>query len=339
MQGLTHSRIQSYNTCNRKHLFEYELAIRPERTAAPLRMGSAVHECCDGGKMFTQHCYGELPGAAIVERTLQHYDAKPADANYVQQWEVERAKIAAMMYGYYWRWPAWENVIATEQSFTAPIINPKTGRQSRTFCLRGKMDGIIRLNDGRIALLEHKTTSDDLDSDSQLWRRLRIDAQISIYYMAALDMGYKVETIIYDMLRKPQYRMSLATPLEKRKYKKDGTLYANLRDEDETPEAYYQKCMSGITEDPAKYYIRKEVPRTADDLAEAKDDLWGHTQRIKQSQNTGHWPRNTGACLQFGRCPYFDCCTGGYDINSGIVPDGFERVDNVHQELQESNDG
>src|SRR5688572_7225321 len=40
---ITHSRMEAFKTCRKKHWFAYELGIRPSDDARALRMGSAGH--------------------------------------------------------------------------------------------------------------------------------------------------------------------------------------------------------------------------------------------------------------------------------------------------------
>ena len=309
---LTNSEIQTAKTCLRKEFLSYQLRLRPDRDPVYFRIGSAVHEGLDLAKQGTPHKDATLTAANMV-------------AGY------DRAAVMAMLMGYFKHTEPVGEIIATEMSFKMPIFNPTTGRAMRIAEIAGKIDGIVRLPDGRIAILEHKTTSDDLTDGSAYWKRLRIDSQISLYYMAAQYLGYDVETIVYDVLRKPTIKPYKET--ENKKYKKDGTLYASMHDADETPEAYGLRCIDAIKEKPGYFYQRKEIPRLTDDIEEAKFEVWQWAKMIHDCKNNHRWPRNTGACVGFGTCQYFDICTNGYDVTSGIVPDGFKIVEEKHQEL------
>ena len=46
-QLLTHSRMESFKRCRRRHYFEYEVGLRKQTDAKALRMGSAGHEGLD----------------------------------------------------------------------------------------------------------------------------------------------------------------------------------------------------------------------------------------------------------------------------------------------------
>lgn len=53
---------------------------------------------------------------------------------------------------------------------------------------------------------------EDIQPDSDLWRRLQIDSQISMYVLAARRLGYPVECVLYNVTRKPTIKPT-AIPL------------------------------------------------------------------------------------------------------------------------------
>jgi hypothetical protein len=69
------------------------------------------------------------------------------------------------------------------------LINPATGRASQTRQLGGKLDVLVRDQDSRALIIEHKTSSEDLGPGSDYWRRLRMDPQISTYFVGARALG------------------------------------------------------------------------------------------------------------------------------------------------------
>lgn len=338
MEILTNSRKAAAQKCLRYHQLAYELGLRRDVDALPLRIGRAVHVGLDVVKT------GGEPNDAILH-ALATYDAGVPlglDPEAETAWLIEREQIGAMLSGYFWRWSnmpiEW---IASEQRVDMPLINPATGAASRIFTVAGILDGIARLPDGRIVVVEHKTTGDGLDVDSDYWKRLRIDSQISIYWLAAKAMGHKIAAVLYDVIRKPTIRPKKLTKAERAKVQADNGAYCG-RDglcdpadvpERETPGMYGARLLRDIAERPDFYYARREFPRLESDLDEARCELWQMAKLIRDCQRLRRWPRNTGACVGFGRCCYFDLCTGHYDPESGEVPDGFVRVANVHPEL------
>ncbi len=206
---LTHSRMTSFKTCPKKHFFEYELGIRPEKERVPLRMGSAIHL---GLEYRAKGC---SPSDAIGV-AVEGYNQPPQWCQAEEQlfdWWVEREKVARLLAGYFWYWEQegmWEEfeIVEAEGSFSLPLTNPETGRSTPSFQLGGKRDKIIRSMSGAVKLMEHKTCSEDLGVDSDYWKRLRIDQQISLYTVAARSQGHDIESILFDVIRKPSIRPS-----------------------------------------------------------------------------------------------------------------------------------
>lgn len=193
---LTHSRMDTFKTCRKRHWFAYERAVRPVIDAKALRMGQGFH-----GAQEILLATGDFPAA--VESIRAHYRHMPDEYD-VYWWSIECETVIREICGYVWRWSQQNiEVVATEQEFALPLINPETGQPSRTFMLAGKIDGIIKLSDGRLNILEHKLLSEDLGTDSDLWKRLRIDHQITLYVWAARQLGFPVDGVTYNVARKP----------------------------------------------------------------------------------------------------------------------------------------
>lgn len=246
-----------------------------------------------------------------------------------------RAKVTAMVIGYHHRWNAAQyEVIAVEREFNAPLVNPTTGAASRTWTLGGKVDAIVRDAEGRILVVEHKTAAEEIGPGSDYWKRLRLDGQVSIYFAGAESLGLKPDAVLYDVLAKPALRPYKATPLESRKYKADGTLYANQRAEDETPEQYLARCLADIAEDPAGYYQRGEVVRLEQEMSDALHDVWQLGKQIRESEIAGRFPRNPDACVRYSQtCPFFGVCTGEVALTDATR---FRRSEHVNPELGEN---
>src|SRR6185436_14997815 len=104
--------------------------------------------------------------------------------------------------------------VGNEQSFSLPLINPATESPSLNWDWAGKIDGIIRLEDKRKSVMEHKLLGEELGSDSQLWKRLRVDHQISLYILAARKLGHDVGSVFYDVTRKPTIKPTAVPVLD-----------------------------------------------------------------------------------------------------------------------------
>ncbi|QDU61270.1 PD-(D/E)XK nuclease superfamily protein [Planctomycetes bacterium Pan216] len=201
-QLLTHSRMQSFKACRKKHEFEYELGIRKEVDSKALRMGAAGHEGLDVYRK-TQ----DIEKALGAVRTS--YGPCPDEFD-DYEWAMERETVECLVSGYVWRWEEQPvTVIASEQSFRLPLTNPETGAATPLWDAAGKIDGIVEI-DGRLLVLESKFVSESLEQDGVYWRRLQLDSQISLYCWAARQMGYNVSGVLYDAVRKPSIA---ATPI------------------------------------------------------------------------------------------------------------------------------
>lgn len=312
---LTHSRLQCAKTCKRKAYLQYEIGLRRKVAAKPLRMGAAVHRGIELWRKGMEPADAALAAAADYEEMPRW----ATDDETVNEWMVEREIVVRLIMGYCWRWADdGLQVLATEASFGCPIINPETGKRSRTFTLAGKIDGIIKMPDGRTLVSELKTCGEDLSPDANYWKRLLIDPQIPTYIVGAGALGHDVSGVLYDVIRKPSIRPKIID-------RKTG--------ERETPEQFGERFNEDIAQRPDFYFARREFARTQNEMDEYAQELWDQAKDHAEMRRTGRWYRNSGSCLMFGVCAYFDICAGHYDVAENGAPDGFEIVNNVHPEL------
>lgn len=337
---LTNSCLACHRTCPRKYKFQYELGVRPEKTSQALRMGSNVHAGLDMLAMGI-----ELQ--KVLDTVLAQYESVPAWAD-AHEWMTEGYTVQRLVHAYAMRYEH-ENfeIVETEMPFFVKIENPETGKPTPSFTLAGKIDKIVRLPDGRLAILEHKTTSDSIDENSDYWNKLRLDMQISLYLLAARQEGYEIGTIIYDVIRKPG--------ISPKKVVKKDVLPKNDEDEkigqffkyydevfkmpapeSETPEMYAARLTDDIASRPEFYFARKEVARTSLDIQEAQNELWMQQKMIREMQLYDRWYRNTNACLHPYKCEYTSICFNNVNLAEGL-PEGFVKVDDVHPELERKN--
>ena len=340
---ITHSRNRTYRACPRKHFYAYELGIRREVSAKPLRMGSAVHL---GVELVRKH--SNTVNEAIPLATTE-YDSLPAwaeDPDSQIEWYVEGETVRRMLAGYFWRWANSPiEIVAAEQTIVMPLRNPETGRHSTVFQFAGKVDNIVKLDPGtpteRLAVMEMKTASEDISPESDYWRKLRIDQQVSTETMLARHAGYNVVTTLYDVLRKPSIKPKNLSKATRQSLATTKTYYGEPVDVDsenvperETPAMYGARLNADMAERPDWYFQRQEIPRLESDLLECQYDLWDQQQAIRASQKRGIWARNSDECLRMGKCEYFGLCSNGVKLDADSdVPSGFERIEFIHPEL------
>jgi CRISPR/Cas system-associated exonuclease Cas4 (RecB family) len=312
-QLLTHSRLSCFRACPRKHYLRYELGLKPEETSLALRVGSAHHAALEAVDK------GQDPAVAIEAVVSDPYDLALVAAMH----DAHRRCYA----------DAPLEAVTSEMEFDLPLRNPETGAPTSCWRFAGKIDRIVRLADGRLALMEYKTTSQDFAPGAAYWLKLHLDQQLSLYVIAARQLGYEVETVLYDVTRRPGLRPLKATPEESRKYTKDGRLYANQREADETPEEFAARIAADISERPDHYFARIEIARLDQDLEDCAAELWQQQLAIREAQRTRRWYRNPGACFNGGgsSCEYLSIC-----LSHGLettTPSGFVRSENVNPEL------
>lgn len=353
---LTNSAEQCFMACHRKFYWAYEIGWRPVKTKTPLRIGAAIHDVLD-------RLAKDQPWDYIMEALDNCYAGhaiEAADWSDPQQGlydlSMEQVTVECLSTGYA---TAWANsrieILDSEAQFDLPIVNPATGRASRTFRQAGMRDRYCRLPDGREALLETKSVGQSLDGDSDYRRVLALNQQVSKYILAARAEGLNPATCLYDCIRKPTIK---PTPVPRKdehglkivmdpdgrraltkQYKPrqvaDKTLGQVLQVDPMTPAQWRHKLADDIASRPEYYYARFEVPRLQTDLEEYRHELWWIAESIRHCRNSGHWFRNTSACRNYNSlCPYYPLCANEVDTTNG-VPAGFRQAENVHEELIE----
>jgi len=337
----------------RKHYFRYEVGLQRDTKSQPLRMGQWFHyglERVDLGDDLDDVC----------DMIRAEYAITPSWAD-SHEWATECEKVIRLLAAHVWRWSEDRfEVVATEQAFILPLANPDTGASSRTFKVAGKIDRIVKLPDGRLAVQEYKTCGVDITPGSDYWMRLRIDQQISMYMLAARRLGHDVQTVIYDVTRKPATRphtipapdadgVKIVLDADNERVKnangkwKQSASAADghrLVTRNESPREYGDRLTADIGDRPEYYFQRQEIPRLDADLAEFESELWQIGQMIRDAQRHGRHFRNTSACLSPYRCEYFTICSESATPDPATgVPAGYAIDTNVHPELEIDDDG
>jgi len=355
---LTHSSMTCAKTCLRKFYFRYVRGLVKQRDTTPRRVGTLFHLGVELGQPAEHFDY-----PAWCEEEEDRY-----------KWDCDQALAAAMVEAYleYWDGDVLE-VLASEVEFQVPVVNPESGRSSRTFQAAGKIDKVVQVPagvlesfpDGCVALLEYKTTSDELDPSGTYWQRLKMDQQISHYMMGAAASSDlpEVQTVVYDVTRrsdkKPKgievldedgLKIVLDDETGERVYNKaakgkeakprqTGGKGMTVQKRPETPEEFKARVKESMLDDPDRYFCRREVPRLETDLNEYAWELWAQQRIVGTCYNLGAWFRNTSACIFYNSpCDYFELCTQGVDPEEDHAPLGFE-FKRAHAELAEREGG
>lgn len=284
---ITASRMSCLLDCPRKHYWRYECGLRRDVDAMALRFGTAWHAAMEAR-------WSKLP----FDDTLKAALATASDFD-----EGTVATLSGLLAGYFARWaedPVKE--LCAEVEFRSPLMN------SRTFDVAGKIDGLGILQDGRLALVEHKTTSADVGPNSDYWLRLRSNPQINQYVLAARSLGWDIAAVIYDVTRKPSIRVK----------------------QNETPELYAERLADDTKARPEFYFARREVPILEDDLEEFSIQRLELAHMIlnfraasRRSRLPHHgWPRHLTE-MHCKLCDYASFCLQNIVPDPALPPAGF----------------
>ena len=178
MELLTISRSKSARRCWRHHYNAYELGRVPIKTGEALFFGTLFHVgleqwwLCWQDTAWRNSPQGVTPdwpqGVGqnwSLKMAITAMQAKFAASDDADASPFDLVKAEELMRGYHFRWvPAMADIeiIAVESQFEMPLVNPLTGRSSKTYRLGGKIDVRIRMmirGEMRCLTVEHKCLS------------------------------------------------------------------------------------------------------------------------------------------------------------------------------------
>lgn len=252
------SLIGSLKACPFQCYVNYVLGIVPDIDSDALRQGSNWHrmleimkmgpstvcpECANKGQKNPNCplCEGTdiLPGdlmEAAVRQLNKSYEHCPV-AKTREEWQVERTKLLYSLAGYNWRYSGDDyEVIARELRFDLPLRNLTNSRALPGVYIRIVIDKLIRATNGIICVMEHKSTSSSLDSDSSYWNHLSLDTQTNLYpwalsrlqlegkleYLGIMPDDRLIQEVKYDVWRKPTIAPKMLSQANSKKFVETG---------------------------------------------------------------------------------------------------------------------
>jgi hypothetical protein len=253
-----------------------------------------------------------------------------------------QAKMRALLRAYHARWGAQEvDVMEIEQVVDSELFNPATGAKSRSFQMAGKKDILLEESD-RAWLMDHKTCSEDItDPSAPYWKQLVVEGQHLHYALLEHLHGRRVEGAIWDVMRKPSIsprqisKADLTSISVTSKYFGQEVAKSDLEEARDTSREnftlYEYRLFWDATQiRPEWYFQRQRVARLDHELLEYAGELWGHTQDILIARRENRHPRNSGACMNYGRpCKFLGICSGHDTPDS----DKWQKKQWVHNEL------
>lgn len=333
LQKTTTSQVKCFKTCRMRYKLEYIDMLKPVETPKALEVGTLYHIGLE-----TLLKTGYLANALAVMRQQIKYDVDPVADEFT--YVTVKQMITAFDRSSGWR--EWQ-IIAIEKPFEV-----STGYAKR---LLGKLDGLVKIENVDNAgsyLLEHKTTSQWGTDGSSYLHNLLWDEQATNYLYAHNRMledgsilGEAVKGIFYCIVEKPTIRPYKATPLDQRKYTKDGALYKNQHEADETPAEFEARLAEWYMDEPRVH--THLVYRTPEEIKERIRDFNLTLRDIAACERDETYYRNPEAC-KILPCPYRPKClenTPDTDClfikkqarNEELITDNTETKDTTHETL------
>ena len=310
---ISFSSVQLFHTCPWQWYLRYVARIRAigQEAGRPLEFGNAFHQA--------QAVYwaGQGDRAERLGLALALWN----DVSTGLAWE-DRYLGRVLLTGYAVRWADDNFHTGTrplaERRVRVPVLDADN-KPDPELLLEAAMDVEAWDDQGRRLLVEHKTTTQDLQA-AAYWKRIENSLQASTYFYVAAQLGAPVQYLIWDAIRAPRMKRALATPIERREFyvrgdakgrPKPGTRLA-----DEDPAAFEARVLESVVEDPEAHFQRRTFTRTEAQLYRAQCDLWS-TGRLMLDviARGGAAPRIEDSCDKYGRpCDYKPACWGGADL-------------------------
>ncbi|MHB1628183.1 MAG: PD-(D/E)XK nuclease family protein [Bacilli bacterium] len=283
MEKLTNSRIMARQMCPTKEFLQYSERLRPIGVQWALSIGTAWHVGLEA--------WGKGAGEdAAVQAGLETLDwIESTDVETMYKLELERARTEVLIRQAVRRFLP-RTMVAVELEFEIPILNPATGKKSRSFTLAGKADGVCEI-DGELWLLENKSTGLSLE---QYRGGYGLSNQLSLYL-------YAVSRALGKPLAGAVMRTIVKTRVEPRR--KGGEIIEDW-------DSYRERLMENYDTEPERFLAEDRVYRSPEELQRFESELWTETLERNWQKRSGTIRRNTGHCSEFGGCPYKAICLG-----------------------------
>ena len=323
---LTYSALNTFRNCPRKYKNRYLDNLRPRERPEALSFGSVIHTAIE---LWYRSLSTESRLPDVLAYIDDAFENRVVDSNQMVQWHLA----TAMIRGYAERYATEEfEVVEVEKEFVGEIRNPDTGRQSQTFRIAGKVDGIVRCHDG-LYLLEHKTAS---TVDASYLDKLWTDTQIALYCYYLRELGYPIVGVIYNVLLKSRLKQGKGETQEEYEVRhaelaaknKSGKSTAK-RQMPETDDEFQARLTEWYSRPEA--FHREFIYLSEDRLAMLQDEVWEITQQYLDARRRGKWLLNTSNCFSYQRpCEYLAYCQSGFNPN---VADNLYEIALPNEEL------
>lgn len=216
-------------------------------------------------------------------------------------------------------------------------------RPDGSACEAWRLCGVIDKT-GPTSIVDHKTTAMEIErDDAAYWQMMDLDGQPSQYQLLMYANGVKVMKTVWDVSRKPTIRPKKPTKIQLRELAESGAYLGEslpkiqmIEGDKETPAMFEIRVRQTIDADLDRYFKRRTVTRTNEELAEYLNELYLISREMMSTRDHGSHFRNPGSCFLYNTpCKFLGLCSGWDSPDSAK----WEKKAIVHGELDLDYDG
>lgn len=329
---VTHSMIECFLSCRRKCLYRYGcgLRLRQEDRPQAWTLGTAVHRLLEEYHNPRANLHDPEGFTYACRQAADRSTSSPDEMAY----HMAKAMAIVDVYSRL-RSRTWGEKHLLEKVVSGPLENPATGHHSRKVVFAGKIDQLLRDEEGLWWIVDHKTCQ---EVDDKAIKRAWLAVQQKRYMLYA---PWKVEGAILNYLGKGYTKRRVgesdaAFGERCRQAQLEGRNPNRMRQKrDSTPRELYEQTVEALGNHPGRFFRREQVLIPHRDLERTRQELWDFKDAFLGALRSGHWLRSTPACIEVNRvCEFYDLCTAGL---GRINPNVLERFEVVrgHPELEE----
>jgi len=241
-----------------------------------------------------------------------------------------KAKALLMAYNSHWKAASWR-LTQPPATLSVPIVNPASGRRSRTFDFACPTGGLVRAHHEQFLLVQ-RITSHEIDlPDTLFWQGRLADTSVHATILAYCQQGIAVGGVMYDVLRRPEIRPRRIPkgPQSSSGQPEVGTLqeishqgtyygksivdphavFAIPEDGRETPALFLQRLVADCRQRPHWYFQRHVIRLQGNDLLRREAELWQTCHEIRSARRATVQNRNPRACVADHQpCEFLPIC-------------------------------
>jgi hypothetical protein len=269
MLEISNNSTSIFRSCPKKYYFRYIKGLEPYKKSPALTLGSILHS---GFDMYYN---------GFSNEEVARFIGKTADEEIAKASPDTAEDLVIMKYTLLGMWLNYPKDLSIFSEIKPELKLKLTFSNGVVAVI--KVDGLVT-KDGKLWIRELKTTGLTFTQFSQ---RCRTSSQGTFYPFCLRRLGYPVEGIIYDYVKKPQLRKGMH----------------------EDKDQFGYRIMQSYREKPDYYFQRHFSYRTELDLLLFEKDIMATAKNIERCCRENEWYRNQDSCWTFNSaCPYLPIC-------------------------------